>query len=986
MNKLSTKKLMTYFSTNRSFILLLMLLINQTSWSHGGPGKVKHANFTVTSLPLLISEFRLQGTFGPFDQYVEIYNNSDNPVIVNSSDGSSGISVAASDGFIRFVINNGVVIPARGHFLGANSLGYMIFGYPAGSGSTAFADASYSFPIQLNAGFGLFSTSNNANLTLATRIDAVGSTSEVNTLYKMGTGYPPLNSTFSSECCFHRKIDSGLPQNTNNNATDFRFEDTNGNSGGAGQSLGAPGPKNLSSPTTFGNGLLVTPAFPLAGPFGAPNFVRDFTSNPSQNSTFGTLSLRYKIKNVGGSPITRLRFRIDSITTFPAPSGTADLRALTSSPVSITLPSGTFTATTAALEVPPSQPNGGGFNSSLGVGTVTPGSPIAPGDSIFVNLLFGVQQPGAYTVSFFSEALPQAGGSVVIASRGNTECITPVVKITPPPPINICGSNPVLTASCGVYAFSGLLSGLNSVPQNITTASGLFYGIFNSNTNLINITVIFNGLTGGNVTAAHIHDGPPTANGPVIIPFPSFPSATSGTYTNVLSVPASEVAALLSGNCYVNIHNATFPGGEIRGQIPPPVPSGYSFSGPLSGTQAVPSNSSTGFGNFAGTYNAETNKLTLNLMFNNLNGGTASAAHIHDGAAGTNGPVIIPFTGFPATTSGTYSNTFTVPSTEISAFLSGNTYINIHNASFPGGEIRGQITAPSATCPSATYLWNTGATTPSITVTTPGTYTVTGSPGTACATTASVTIGGVSVTIPPVFAVNPGGIANVIYKTYGPQSLNLAANTSGGSATQTYNWSGPFIVGSTATATVNVAPPTPGTYTYTVTVNSNGCQSSATTAVKVYNISCGGNKLSLCQNSSNTTICLGPGWVPAYLGNGYMLGACGTITGAIFATEEDFELDPVNPVPGAAGGSYQNQFDVLVSPNPSPTDFKLVVTGTGIEPVQIKIMDGTGRLLTVMKNSTGTLFTVGKDYQAGTYFVQVIQGQNKKVVKLVKLN
>ena len=78
--------------------------------------------------PLIISEFRLRGPSGAFDEFVEIYNNTDTDHIVATTDGSAGYALAASDGIARFVIPNGTIIPARGHFLGVNSLGYSLAG------------------------------------------------------------------------------------------------------------------------------------------------------------------------------------------------------------------------------------------------------------------------------------------------------------------------------------------------------------------------------------------------------------------------------------------------------------------------------------------------------------------------------------------------------------------------------------------------------------------------------------------------------------------------------------------------------------------------------------------------------------------------------------------------------------------------------------------------------------------------------------------
>jgi len=58
------------------------------------------------------------------------------------------------------------------------------------------------------------------------------------------------------------------------------------------------------------------------------------------------------------------------------------------------------------LEQPPSQPNGGGFNSTLSSGTITLGTPLANGASINVRLLMGLQQTGNYKIYLNIEALP----------------------------------------------------------------------------------------------------------------------------------------------------------------------------------------------------------------------------------------------------------------------------------------------------------------------------------------------------------------------------------------------------------------------------------------------------------------------------------------------------------------------------------------------------------------------------------------------------
>src|SRR5262249_16842805 len=89
---------------------------------------------------LIISEYRLRGPNGANDEFVEIYNNSNSAVNVSAPDGSSGFALAASDGIGRFVIPNGTIIQARGHYLGVNTAGYSIVSYPGGSGDVTFTN------------------------------------------------------------------------------------------------------------------------------------------------------------------------------------------------------------------------------------------------------------------------------------------------------------------------------------------------------------------------------------------------------------------------------------------------------------------------------------------------------------------------------------------------------------------------------------------------------------------------------------------------------------------------------------------------------------------------------------------------------------------------------------------------------------------------------------------------------------------------------
>jgi hypothetical protein len=68
----------------------------------------------------------------------------------------------------------------------------------------------------------------------------------------------------------------------------------------------------------------------------------------------------------------------------------------------------------------------------------------------------------------------------------------------------------------------------------------------------------------------------------------------------------------------------------------------------------------------------------------------ATMAHIHNGKAGSNGPVIVTLTK-------NGDNGWMVPAgaklseTEFKAFMADELYVNVHSAENKGGEIRGQL-------------------------------------------------------------------------------------------------------------------------------------------------------------------------------------------------------------------------------------------------------------------------------------------------------
>jgi len=354
---------------------------------------------------IIISEFRLRGPNGSNDEYIELYNSSASSITVCTADGSSGWALVSSDGITRFVLNAGTTIPAGRHYLAVAS-GYSLSGY---SGSTP-GDLSYVTDIPENSGLALFNTSNSSNFTLANRFDAVGFTS-AGTLYREGAGFALLGAN-AGQYCFLRKLNSGTPQDTGDNVTDFIFVATDGGVYGALTAiLGGPGPENLASPIQRNASLPVTNIDPAVAGSVAPNRVRDTTAI-GPNAAAGTLSIRRTITNNTGANVTRMRFRVTDITTLNTPGyvpggSQADMRILNCTDFTATITGGQQVLVRGTtVETPPAQAMGGGQHSSLGVGVITLAQPLAPGQSISVQFLLGVQQTGSFRFFFNVEVLP----------------------------------------------------------------------------------------------------------------------------------------------------------------------------------------------------------------------------------------------------------------------------------------------------------------------------------------------------------------------------------------------------------------------------------------------------------------------------------------------------------------------------------------------------------------------------------------------------
>jgi hypothetical protein len=236
----------------------------------------------------------------------------------------------------------------------------------------------------------------------------------------------------------------------------------------------------------------------------------------------------------------------------------------------------------------------------------------------------------------------------------------------------------------------------------------------------------------------------------------------------------------------------------------------------------------------------------------------------------------------------------------------------------------------------------------------------------------------INMSIPDVFAVNPGGAPNTIYRGYGPDTLRLSASASGGTAPYSYKWtigspSGPAM---NTNASILVKPSATTTYSLAMK-DVYGCAATAVTkTVEIVDVRCGPkmDRVTVCalQKGVLTTQCVTLNSVAGILSNGGYLGACKTNV----TTRADMESEEPKAV---------QAFTVKVLPNPSTDAFTLITASDNMMPLTIRVLNTLGALVEMKARvpANGSL-KLGVNYRPGVYYAEINQGAEKVVLKLIK--
>ena len=235
------------------------------------------------------------------------------------------------------------------------------------------------------------------------------------------------------------------------------------------------------------------------------------------------------------------------------------------------------------------------------------------------------------------------------------------------------------------FQFALSLTGEEEVPAVESAGTASADLTVNVGTGEVSGTLTINGI---DVTAAHIHDGFAGENGPVLIGLdqdmsdPAIYNLPAGA-----TLDAGGVDKLLAAGLYLNAHTMANPGGELRAQI---LPQDFTLVfAPLSGDNEVPRVDTVARGRAAVTLNTATGAIVVQAQVDGLDG--ASAAHVHDGFAGQNGPVLVGLMQDSGDAGHWFVEDGVLTETGIDDFLAGGLYVNVHSPANPGGEVRGQI-------------------------------------------------------------------------------------------------------------------------------------------------------------------------------------------------------------------------------------------------------------------------------------------------------
>ena len=271
-----------------------------------------------------------------------------------------------------------------------------------------------------------------------------------------------------------------------------------------------------------------------------------------------------------------------------------------------------------------------------------------------------------------TSAAPADGGAV---DSGAADAVDVPVAPTDVPTAD-AGSALVLTAT---------LSGRQAVPPAYTTAAtGTVTFTLSPDRTLLSYMVTHTILL---PLSTQLHLGLAGEAGAMMLPLTNSGGLTIGTS----GLTPEQARAIVEGRTYVNITSSSFPSGELRGQVVQPGEAVYTAR--LSADQENPPNAveSSGVAEFLVDPTANRLRFVVHTAGMAM---PPTGAHIHTGAAGINGPVLIDLAEGGSSLANDFLGTRPITAATVADLEAGRWYVNTHSAAIPAGEIRGQILRP----------------------------------------------------------------------------------------------------------------------------------------------------------------------------------------------------------------------------------------------------------------------------------------------------
>ena len=158
--------------------------------------------------------------------------------------------------------------------------------------------------------------------------------------------------------------------------------------------------------------------------------------------------------------------------------------------------------------------------------------------------------------------------------------------------------------------------------------------------------------------------------------------------------------------------------------------------------------------------------------------------------------------------------------------------------------------------------------------------------------------------------------------------------------------------------------------------DANGCQGTANKDITVIDIRAGNklDKVFICHKGS--TIVIDGSSVQAHLNHGDMLASCSVIPTVTYKVPPQ-EID-----------NATSKLAISALPNPSANYFTIRISATNSsQKISMRVTDIVGRTIEQRDNlQTRSTIQIGNAFRPGTYIVEFVQGNERKMLKLVKMS